>query len=80
MLSFFSPSGDEEWSFVETLRHLVFAMDKWFTVPVVGEPFHPIGRLVSGHHARIDADEAQQQVTLIWEKSARQDAGRRQRQ
>lgn len=32
-----------EWSFVETLRHLVFAMDKWFTAPVLGEAFHPVG-------------------------------------
>ena len=32
-----------EWSFVQTLRHLVFAMDKWFTVPILGEAFHPIG-------------------------------------
>lgn len=33
-----------EWSFVDTLRHLVFAMDKWFTVPILGEPtFHPFG-------------------------------------
>jgi uncharacterized damage-inducible protein DinB len=32
-----------EWSFAETLRHLVFAMDKWFTVPILGEGFHPIG-------------------------------------
>ena len=36
-------SVDGEWSFVETLRHLVFAMDKWFTAPVLGEPFHPMG-------------------------------------
>ena len=36
-------SVDGEWSFVQTLRHLVFAMDKWFTVPILGEPFHPIG-------------------------------------
>lgn len=36
-------SVDGEWSFVETLRHLVFAMDKWFTAPVLGEAFHPIG-------------------------------------
>jgi hypothetical protein len=37
-------SVNGEWSFVETLRHLVFAMDKWFTVPVLGElDFHPIG-------------------------------------
>ena len=32
-----------EWSFAQTLRHLVFAMDKWFTVPVLGGQFHPIG-------------------------------------
>ena len=36
-------SVNDEWSFVQTLRHLVFAMDKWFTVPVLGESFHPIG-------------------------------------
>jgi hypothetical protein len=32
-----------EWSFVQTMRHLVFAMDKWFTAPVAGAGFHPIG-------------------------------------
>ena len=36
-------SVDGEWSFVQTLRHLVFAMDKWFTAPILGEAFHPIG-------------------------------------
>jgi hypothetical protein len=36
-------SVDGEWSFVETLRHLVFAMDKWFTAPILGESFHPSG-------------------------------------
>ncbi|HUP86510.1 MAG TPA: DinB family protein [Acidimicrobiales bacterium] len=36
-------SVDGEWSFVETLRHLVFAMDKWFTAPVLGGAFDPIG-------------------------------------
>ncbi len=36
-------SVDGEWSFVQTLRHLVFAMDKWFTAPILGEGFHPIG-------------------------------------
>ena len=34
---------DGEWSFVETLRHLLFAMDKWFTAPILGAGFHPIG-------------------------------------
>jgi hypothetical protein len=37
-----------EWSFVQTLRHLVFAIDKWFTAPILGEDFHPIGMPNSG--------------------------------
>jgi hypothetical protein len=36
-------SVDDEWSFVQTLRHLVFAIDKWFTVPILGRSFHPMG-------------------------------------
>ena len=38
-------SVNEEWSFLETLRHLVFATDRWITGPVLGDasPFHPIG-------------------------------------
>jgi hypothetical protein len=36
-------SVDGEWSFVQTVRHLVFATDKWCTAPVLGEGFHPIG-------------------------------------
>jgi len=36
-------SVNGEFSFVETLRHLVMAMDKWFTAPILGEPFSPIG-------------------------------------
>ena len=35
---------NDEWSFVETLRHLVFAIDKWFNVPLGGGGgFHAIG-------------------------------------
>lgn len=34
---------DDEFSFVQTLRHLVFATDKWLTVPVLGGEFHPAG-------------------------------------
>ena len=36
---------DEEWSFIETLRHLVFATDKWIALKVLGEPspWHPLG-------------------------------------
>src|SRR5207244_7023778 len=34
-----------EWSFIETLRHLVFATDRWITGPVLNEsePFHRLG-------------------------------------
>ena len=39
---------DGEWSFAETLRHLVMAMDKWFSAPILGEDFHPIGMPNSG--------------------------------
>jgi hypothetical protein len=36
---------DGEWSFVETLRHLVFATDAWVLRAVLGDPapFHPLG-------------------------------------
>jgi len=35
-----------EWSFLETLRHLVFATDRWISGPVLGDPdpFHRLGR------------------------------------
>ena len=38
-------SVEGEWSFVETLRHLVFATDRWITGPVLHDPnpFHPLG-------------------------------------
>jgi len=34
-----------EWSFIETLRHLVFATDSWVLRAVLGEPYpyHPLG-------------------------------------
>jgi hypothetical protein len=34
-----------EWSFVETLRHLVFATDAWVRRPILGEPdaYHRLG-------------------------------------
>jgi hypothetical protein len=41
-------SVDGEWSFVDTLRHLVFAFDKWMTVPVLGGAFDPMGIPNSG--------------------------------
>ena len=41
-------SVDGEWSFVQTLRHLQFATDKWFTAPILGRGFDPIGLPNSG--------------------------------
>ncbi|MEI7054702.1 DinB family protein [Nocardioides sp. CCNWLW239] len=36
---------DDEWSFIETLRHLLHASDKWVGNPVLEEddPYHPLG-------------------------------------
>jgi DinB superfamily/Pentapeptide repeats (8 copies) len=41
-------SVNDEWSFVQTLRHLVFAVDKWFTVPILEARFDPMGMPNSG--------------------------------
>lgn len=36
---------DDEWSLVETLRHLIFVTDGWFGRAVLGQdqPYHPLG-------------------------------------
>ncbi len=38
-------SVDDEYSYLQTLRHLVFATDRWITGPVLGQAdhFHPLG-------------------------------------
>lgn len=37
-------SVNDEWSLTQTLRHLIFAMDKWFMLPILGaRAFHPLG-------------------------------------
>lgn len=41
-------SVNGQWSLVQTLRHLVFATDKWFTAPIVGQPFDAMGIPNSG--------------------------------
>ena len=42
-------SVDEEWSFVETLRHLIHVIDKWFGRLVLcrRRPYHPLGLAAS---------------------------------
>jgi hypothetical protein len=43
-------SVDGEWSFAQTLRHLVFATDMWLGRAILRaeQPFHPIGQLDDG--------------------------------
>ena len=43
-------SVDREWSFAQTLRHLVLATDAWLGRAVLGleQPFHPIGQPFDG--------------------------------
>ncbi|WBQ05176.1 DinB family protein [Kribbella sp. CA-293567] len=47
-------SVDGEWSFAQTLRHLVMATDTWFSGAILGveQPFHPIGQ----PHAEYETD------------------------
>ncbi len=70
-----------EWSFVQTLRHLVFAMDKWFTAPVLDAGFHPIGMPNTGSvdfpWPGLDQDAA---PTIDDALAARADCGRRLRE
>ena len=60
---------EDEWSFIETLRHLVFATDAWVSRAVLGEaqPYSPLGLphtesephpdVPNDPHARPDLDE-----------------------
>ena len=43
-------SVNGEWSFAQTLRHLVFATDMWLgrAILEIEQPFHPIGQLDAG--------------------------------
>lgn len=45
---------DGEWSFIETLRHLVFATDAWVLRALLGDPapYHPLGL----SHSEMSAD------------------------
>jgi DinB family protein/pentapeptide repeat protein len=42
---------DDEWSFIETLRHLVFATDAWAGRAILEEPapYHPLGLPATGY-------------------------------
>lgn len=54
---------DGEWSFAQTLRHLVMAIDTWLGGAVLGreQPYHPIGQpnaeyALDGHDPSVFAD------------------------
>jgi hypothetical protein len=55
---------DGEWSFVETLRHLVFVTDVWLTRALLGEPapYHPLG---------LPHEESASDPAVPWDREAR---------
>lgn len=57
-------SVNGEWSFLQTLRHLVFAIDKWFTVPLAGGELHPYGVPNTSSQARYPTLDAAADPTL----------------
>jgi DinB superfamily/Pentapeptide repeats (8 copies) len=59
-------SVDDEWSFVETLRHLVFATDSWVRRGILGDPspWHPLG---------LPWDEAPDTLEVPRDRSAKPD-------
>jgi hypothetical protein len=70
-------SVDGEWSFAQTLRHLVFVIDSWFSHAVLGEPrpFHPLALPASfmHHGAEFGIDSA---ATPSYEEVVEARAGR----
>ena len=60
---------DDEWSFIETQRHLLYASDKWLGNPVLeeDEPYHPLGYGPAGADETgtgltVDADPSLEQI------------------
>ncbi len=55
---------DDEWSFVETLRHLIYATDIWVSRAILGEPrpWHPLA---------LPFDEMDPEPGVPWDKEAR---------
>ncbi len=55
---------DGEWSFVQTLRHLVFCTDAWLRRAVLGDPspYHPLG---------LPHDEMPKLPGVPWDRTAR---------
>lgn len=67
---------DDEWSTVETIRHLVFALDAWLNRAVLGQsdPFHPISLAPTflpasapGMSCDPDAKPSFEEALAVWE-------------
>ena len=71
---------DGEWSITQTLRHLVFVVDAWFTRAVLGEPkpYHPAGQrpefMTGAEEMGIDesADPTFDETVTLWHGRAQQ--------
>lgn len=63
---------DDEWSFLETLRHLVFVVDAWVSRPVLGaaDPYWPAGVAhdvyLGDLHLDRTADPGLDEVVAAW--------------
>lgn len=57
-------SVDGEWSFVQTLRHLVYATDVWVNRVVLGDP-------LPFHALSLPFDEAEPHPDVPWDREAR---------
>ncbi|GAB3415892.1 DinB family protein [Flindersiella endophytica] len=55
---------NDEWSFIETLRHLVFATDAWINRVILGNPspWHPLD---------LPFDEMDEHPSIPWDRTAR---------
>jgi hypothetical protein len=70
---------DDEWSAVETLRHLIFATDAWYGRAIAGDrsPYHPIGLATTGMDEQdemgLDLDAAPTLGAVLEVRRSRQD-------
>jgi uncharacterized protein YjbI with pentapeptide repeats len=55
---------EDEWSFIETLRHLVFATDAWVKRAILGEP-------APWHRLGLPHDEMPEELSVPHDRSAR---------
>jgi hypothetical protein len=70
---------DDEWSTVETVRHLVFAVDSWILRAVLGhdDPHHPIGLPFSEMNPNVrvkcdpDARPTFEEAVAVWKDRER---------